>query len=189
MLTIITPPGAEPVTVAEALLQTRASSAEEAFLLLCIKGARAACEGIIGRALITRTVQQTFDTFDAAGLALQMRPVVALVSVAYDDADGAPQTLAGCQLDTVGDRALVLPPLGTEWPATQDGKAGAVRVQFTAGYGADASAVPADIRTWLLLTVGFLYTQREAFDMTGKAADIPSRFVDSLLDPFRSYGF
>jgi len=188
MLTIITPPAAEPVTVAEATLQTRASAAEEAFLLMCIKGARAACEGIIQRALITRTVQQTFETFDEAGLALQMRPVVALVSVVYDDADGAPQTLAGCQLNTVGDRALVLPPVGTEWPATKEGKAGAVRVQFDVGYGADETAVPDDIRTWLRMTVGFLYTQREAIDMTGKASALPSRFVDGLLDPFRFYG-
>lgn len=189
MLTIIIPPAAEPITLDEARTQTRASSAEDTYLELCIKSARASCEGIIQRGLITRTVEQTFAQFDAAGLALQLRPVASLVSVKYDDAAGAEQTLAGCQLDTVGDRAVVLPPAGTAWPATKDGKPGAVRVRFTAGYGTGSTAVPDDIRAWLLLTIGYLYAQREAFDMTGKVAEIPSRFVDGLLDPYRTYGF
>ena len=57
-------------------------------------------------------------------------------------------------------------------------------VTLTIGY-ADEADVPFDIRAWMLLTAAFLWTHREAFDLTGKMIDIPSRFVDSLLDPFR----
>jgi len=188
MLTTVTPPNIEPVSVDDARLQTRASSGEDAILTLCIKGARAACEGRIQRALINRVVEQTFDGFDALGLALQLRPVVSLTSVKYDDTSGTERTLASCQLNTVGDVAQVLPPIDTEWPETQDGKVGTVRVRFTAGYGTATTNVPDDIRTWLLLTIGYLYSQREAFDLTGKVAEIPTRFTDSLLDPFRVYG-
>ena len=188
MLTVITPPGVEPITADEARLQTRAASTEDAYLALCIKGARASCESLTGRALITRTVEQTFDGFDSAGLILQSRPVASLTTVKYDDTAGVEQTLASCQLATVNDLVLVLPPIGTDWPDTRADKAGTVRVRFTTGYGATAASVPDDIRTWLLLTIGYLYAQRESFDMTGKVADIPNRFTDRLLDNFRVYG-
>lgn len=188
MLTIITPPGAEPISLADARVQCRASSADDAFLTLCIKGARAACEGSIRRALINRVVEQTFSQFDDAGLELQLRPLVTLTSVKYDDVNNNEQTLSGCQLDVVDDRLLVLPPLGTSWPTTKEGKPGAVRVRWTAGYGTADSSVPDDIRTWLLLAIGYLYAQREAFDMTGKVAEIPNRFHAMFLDPFRVYG-
>lgn len=187
---VITPPAVEPLTVEDARLQTRAASTEDAFLALCIAGARAHCEGIIRRALIQRTVEQAFDAFPADAIALELGPVVGISSVVYADAAGAEQTMdpADYVLDRRSYEPWLLPALGTAWPATEE-TVNAVRVRYVAGMATAAAGVPADIRTWLLLTVGFLYTQREAFDMTGKAADIPSRFVDSLLDPFRAYGF
>ena len=59
-----------------------------------------------------------------------------------------------------------------------------MQVRLVLGYEAQ-SDVPGDIRSWLLLTAAFLYVNREAFDLGGKMIEIPSRFVDSLLDPYR----
>lgn len=189
MLTTITPPSVEPITLAEARLQTRASSAEDDFLTLCIKGARASCEGIIRRALINRTLDQTFPAFEGDGLRIALLPISAITSVKYLNATGTLTTLDASLylLDAQQVEAHVLPAFDTEWPDTRD-TANAVTVRYTAGYGAAATDVPSDIRTWLLLTVGYFYAQREAFDLTGKVAAVPSRFVDALLDPYRVYG-
>lgn len=189
MLTVITPPSVEPITTAEARLQTKASSAEDSFLTLCISGARAACEGIIRRALISRVLEDTFDEFNAEGMRLTLLPVSALTSVKYINISGSLTTLdsSAYTLDSQAQQALVMPAFDTEWPETRETQ-NVVTVRYSAGYGAASTNVPADIRTWLLLTVGYLYAQREAFDMTGKIAAIPSRFVDSLLDPYRVWG-
>jgi uncharacterized phiE125 gp8 family phage protein len=187
---VITPPAVEPVTLDQARLQTRASTAEDTFLGLCISGARAHCESLTRKAIINRTVEQAFDSFPADAVALEVAPAVSVTSVVYTDTAGAAQTMdaSGYVLDTRSYEPWLLPALGTAWPATE-ASINAVRVRYVAGMAATAADVPGDIRTWLLLTIGYLYAQREAFDMTGKVSAIPSRFVDSLLDPFRAYGF
>ena len=43
------------------------------------------------------------------------------------------------------------------------------------------------MRAWLLLTAAFIYAQREVMVLGGKVAEIPARFVDSLLDPYRLF--
>lgn len=188
-VTIITPAAVEPITLDEARSQCRASSGEDGFLSLCIAGARAKCEGILQRALVNRTAQQTYPRFLAEGLAFSLDPVVSVSEVAYIAEDGAATVLPveQWQVARTGLGPLLQPAYLGEWPDTRD-VAEAVTVRYVAGYGSTAASVPSDIRTWLLLTVAFLYAQREAFDMTGRVADVPSRFVDSLLDPYRRYG-
>jgi len=60
-----------------------------------------------------------------------------------------------------------------------------VRIRFAAGYGAAGSAVPQPIRAWILVRVASLYAQREAFMIGAWVSEIPGRFTDSLLDPYR----
>ncbi len=188
--TIVTPAAAEPISLADARVQCRASSADDAFLTLAIAGARAKCEGIIQRPLINRTVRQAYDAFDPAGLRFDLEPVVSISSVVYTPQTGSDVTLApeAYQIVTSGPHALLLPAFGTEWPTPKENP-GSVVVQYVAGFGATAADVPDDIRTWLLMVITFLYNQREAFDMTGRVAEVPGRFVEGLLDPFRRYGF
>lgn len=187
--TIVTPPAEEPVSLAEARAQCRASEADDAFLTLAIRGARAKCEGILQRALVSRTVRQTADAFDDAGLRFDLEPVSQVTAVSYVAADGSTVNLASSawQLATGGPYPLLLPAWGTTWPKARE-SADAVTFEYVTGYG-NAAAVPADIRNWLLLTIGYLYVQREAFDTTGRMSEIPGRFYDGLLDPYRRYGF
>jgi len=189
-VTIITPATLEPITIEEARAQCRASSVEDSFLALCIAGARAKCEGILQRALINRTVSQTYPAFDPAGLRFLLEPVVSVAQVTYTAPAGDTITLAGSayQLSRGGLSPLLLPAYQTAWPETR-ATPEAVTVQYVAGYGSTAAAVPADVRTWLLLTVAYLYAQREAFDLTGRVSEVPSRFVDGLLDPYRRYDY
>lgn len=187
--TVLTPPELEPISLADARAQCRASVADDEFLALAIRGARAKCEGLLQKALINRTLRQLHDQFDNAGLRFDLEPLVSVQSVSYTATDGSTQTIAGSgwQVAAAGPYPLLLPAWGLLWPTARQ-VPGAVQVNYVAGHGATAAAVPDDIRTWLLLTIGTIYTQRES-SVAGAIQPIPGRFYDSLLDPHRRYGF
>ena len=187
-------PSVEPITLAEAKLHLRVSgSAEDTLITMLIGAARRMCEARTERALITQTWEATLDAWPDAdgGVELARPPVQSVAQVQYVPSGGtALVDLAGAAwtLDSISDsRAGWLLPVGN-WPATAD-VANAVRVQFVTGYGAAGTAVPEDLRAWLLLAIGTLYAQRESIDSTGKAGELPGRFWDSLLDPYRNYSF
>lgn len=184
---LITAATSEPITLAELKQQCRVdTSDEDAVLNLAIAAARAKCENYTGRALVNQTWEQTLDEFPEAEIELLKPPVSSIVSVKYIDVDGVEQTLSNT-LYTLDSAAFpggwLLPAFDTSWPTTRD-QANAVAVRYVCGYGADSTTVPSDVRMWLLMTAGFVFSQREAFVVNGKIAEIPSRFIDSLLDPY-----
>lgn len=185
-LSLITAPAAEPISLAELKAQCRIdSSAEDALLGIFVQAARERAEQITGTALVSQTWDQTLDAFPAAEIELLKPPVSAITSVKYVDTSGVQQTYSSANytLDSSTFPGWVLPAYGTEWPATRD-QANAVTVRYVTGY-ANAAAVPAAIKAWCLLTAGFLYANREALVIDGRVAEIPSRFVDGMLDPYR----
>lgn len=195
---IITPATLEPITLDQLKAQCRVDTADEdALLTLAISAARAKAESYMGAAIMQRTVEQTLDDFPAAEIEIQLPPAwnttcnvavpLALVSVDYLDEAGLNQTISNT-LYTLEDATWpfwVLPAADVEWPATL-GSANCVRVRYQTGYD-DPADVPGDLRAWLLLTAAFIYAQREVMVLGGKVAEIPSRFVDSLLDPYRVF--
>lgn len=187
-LRLISAAGSEPITLAQLKSQCRVdTSDEDAVLTLAIQAARAKAENYTGTAIISQVWEQTIDSFPEAEIELLKPPVSAVNAVTYVDAAGATQTLAGASytLDTTTFPGWLLPAYGTEWPDTRD-QANSVTIRFTTGY-ADANSVPGDMRAWLLLTAAFIYAQREVMVLGGKVAEIPARFVDSLLDPYRVF--
>lgn len=185
---VITQPTELAVSVADARLHCNAISSDDDYLTICIKGATKLCEGIIKQVIMQRTVEVAFDAFPESAIALEVRPAVSITHVKYTNTSGSEQTLASNTylLDVRQYEPWLLPALNTAWPATEE-TINAVRVRYVAGMVSATANVPDDLRTWLLLTVGYLFAQRESFDMTGKTSAIPSRFVDSLLDPYRVY--
>jgi uncharacterized phiE125 gp8 family phage protein len=195
-LRLVTPPASEPITLAELKAQCRITdSSEDVLLGGMISAARAKAENYTGTSIILQEWVQTLDAFPDHEIELLKSPIASITSVSYVDATGATQVLAGSQyfLDPDSDEfpeGFLLPAYGTTWPVTRD-TANAVAVRYFAGY-ADASAVPRDMRAWLLLTAAFLYAQREAFVINERGqstTEIPSRFIDSLLDPYRIFKF
>lgn len=187
-LALITAPATEPVSLTEAKAQCKVEhSTDDALLAILIQGARESAEQLTRRALITQTWEQRLDEFPSLGIELPMPSVLSIVSVKYTDVDGAEQTIdsANYALDAATSPGWVLPAVDYEWPATE-ASANAVRVRFTAGYGA-ASAVPAAIKQWMLLQIGAAYRNREAFSAGISLAELPNRFVDALLDRERAY--
>lgn len=191
-LEVTTLPTLEPVTLAEACAHCKGTMGDDDGVLnACIAAARAKAEGLMLRPIMTRTYRQSLDAFPAEEIALAVPSVRSVSSVQYTDTAGNPQALASDLYVLDGTTAIqpwLLPSIGTAWPETES-SINSVRITFVAGLAATAEEVPADVKAWILLTVGFLYGQREAFDMTGKVAAIPNRWVDSLLDPHRVYGF
>lgn len=186
----ITAPAEEPISLAEARAQCRCGSDEDALLTIYTKAARRLCENKIGRRLITQTVEERLDAFPTgeAEIRLSATPVQSISSVKYDLND-AEQTMDSA--DYVLDSAAypggwLLPAADTEWPDTDD-TANCVRVRYVAGFG-DATAVPEDLKAWMLLTIAALFEQRAAVDASGLASALPDRIVDSLLDEWTVYG-
>lgn len=191
-LKLISAPGEEPVSLADARAHCRLIADEigDDLLGMYITAARELCESVIGRALVTQTWEQTLDDFpsgDKSDIKLLKLPVQSVSSVEYVDADGAEQGLAVDQYatDLQDAEAWILPADGLTWPATDD-VINAVTVTFVAGYG-DAAAVPKQLKVWILATVAMFATQREAVDMTGRVGALPERLIDRMLDAFRVY--
>lgn len=183
---------AEPITLAEAKAQCRVDTSDDDSLFgIYIAAARGKAEQLTGRRLITQTWAQTLDAFPAADdpILLEVSPVASISSLTYVDTAGATQTLSsGAYVLDKGRAVARLTPLpGTDWPSADD-RPNAVTVTMVCGYGTAGTDVPSDIRSWLLLTIGFLYTQREAIDVTGKTSELPGRWCDALLDPHCVYG-
>lgn len=190
-------PSAEPITLAEALTHLREVSdagANDAYITSLITAARQACEDRTERSLITTPWLLTLPAFPGASacnphaaICLRTAPALAVQSVQYLDAAGALQTLdpAAYVLHAHLAPALLTPAPGAVWPAVQAGALNAVRVAFTAGYGASAASVPLPLRQWLLLAIGSMYETRNA---DSERPQVRSAFVDHLLDPYRLLG-
>lgn len=183
-LRLITPPTLEPVTLPEAKLHLRVNgAAEDALITALITAARQHAEHITERAFMTQTWELALDAFPSAEIRLPKPALLSIVSVKYDDAAGAEQTLApsAYTTDIHAQPGWLLPAANVSWPTTADA-ANAVRIRYTAGYGATAADVPSGIKSWMLLRIGALYRNREEL-ADGRLA-VPT-FVDRLLDPYR----
>lgn len=190
-LTRITPPAAEPVTLAEAKAQARVDHADEDALIAGLIAAATqhldGWEGTLGRALVTQTWAARYPGFGCV-LRLPLRPVQSVTSVVYRDATGAEETLdAGLyrlQADELG--AYVERVAETVWPETA-ARSDAVTVTFVAGYG-DPADVPRPIRQAMLMLIEHWYDNRGAV-LAGAAASPMPLAVDALLGPYRVAAF
>lgn len=189
---LVTPPAATPVSLAEAKAHLRIDGNDEDVLVTALIAAAVAhldgWSGILGRALVTQTWQQDLDQFPRDRIALPLAPVQSITSVGYRDTDGEEQTLdsPAYVLTMRAGTTAVERTDGAEWPSTAR-RPDAVRVTFVAGYG-NAAAVPADIKSAILLMVGDLYAHRETA-LVGNVAAVPmSITVEALLAPYRRIG-
>ena len=182
-LKLITAPATEPVTLAEAKVHLRCGDDEDALLGVLIQAAREHAEHQLGRALITQTWERVIDDFPAAEIELGMPPVASITQITYIDEAGDEQTLSNTlyTLDADTPPGWALPAEDADWPDTLD-TANAVRVRYTAGYGAAATDVPQALRMWIALHAAAAYQAREAFNEKPLSIN-PA--LDGLIDPYR----
>lgn len=185
-LVLTTPAAAAPVSRDEVKTHLRVDHADEDELIdAAIAAAVAALDGYsgtLGRALGSQTWTLHLARFPAGRLTLPLPPLISVTSIAYVDPDGESQTLAADQyVMLAGPVASVEPAHGLSWPSTR-AQSRAVTIVFVAGY----AAVPAPIRSALLLMIGDLYANRETGVTGTVAAEIKmSTTVRALLAPYR----
>lgn len=177
------PPSAEPWTLAEVKTHLKVDHTEEDALIgALLTGARENAEERLGRTLCTTPWRLTLDGFPSA-IKLPMPRALAVQSVKYLDSDGVERTLnpADYLLDDVNEPGYLVPAYGKAWPATQC-RINALVVEYTAGYGPAATAIPMPVRQWVLLVVMEMYRNRS---LTSEVKAIPHDFAASLLDYYK----
>lgn len=185
MLTPLSAPAAEPLTLAEAKAHLRVDfSDDDALITALIVTARQQAEHRTGRALVTQQWRYGLDQFPDDSLELPKPRLVSVQSVTYLDNDGVRQTLANTEYDVITDEMIgrIIPAYGKSWPSCRVWP-GSVQVSVTCGYGA-ASDVPQSIKAWMLLAIATWYENREALTAGQPVAELPRCFWDGLLDPF-----
>jgi len=185
MIKVITAPSVEPVTVAEAKLQTVVGfNTDDVLFALIISAARDHGEALTGRSWAPQTLEVVLDEFPSGKIELDRGPVTGITSVKYIDTDGTEQTLAsGTDYDgsTDGLIAYVAPCYDTTWPETK-ATPGAVRVRYAAGW--TAATFPPALKQWMLVRIAGLYAQRESFVVGASIGNMGRGFCDSLLDNY-----
>ncbi|RZI79487.1 MAG: hypothetical protein EOP38_25295 [Rubrivivax sp.] len=184
-LTLVAGPAEEPVSLAEAKAALRIDGdSSDADIEALISSARESAEHETGRSLMPQTWRVELDDWPAGGaVALGRSPVASLVGAEYWDGSDWQPVPAPVLLRS-GERWSVVPALGANWPTPGLGLGARCRVTFVAGY-ADAAAVPASIKRWIIAQVGGWYANPEA---VGTVFQKESPFLAALLQPHRLYG-
>lgn len=199
---VVEPPDDYPVTLEEARLQCKVDADENSppshpddpRLLSLIKSATEeldSTKGWLGRALVEQTLELVLDRFPCGKIVIPYPPLIEVISVKYNDANGDEQTLAGPSgsppsggdYRVVGDiePAYIEPAYGTSWPATRG--SAAVRIRFFAGYGTPDD-VPNRIKEYMLHQIVEHYEYREISSM-GQISR--NSAIDWMLENFRIF--
>lgn len=187
-----------------------ADAANDALLSSLITTAREEAENILRRSIMPQAIELTLSGFPGwgQGVELPRPPLVAVESVTFFDAANAAVVMdeAAYVVLNVSDAETpsLCPTPGGFWPDTSR-RPDAVAIRYTAGWpvtgtGAEADPdagtpadpfiihVPENIKTWIKMRVSTMWANRENI-ITGNsatfAAEIPSRFLDGLLDRWR----
>lgn len=189
---VITPPAAGLISLEDARDQCRADgTAHDATLTRLIASATRYVERATGRSLLTTVLELSLDRFpnedDPAGAVILLRrgDVQSITHVKYLDENDVEQTLAAATyvLDASENPARLSLANGKEWPSTLE-EAAAVKVRYSAGYGAAGDTVPEDLLHAVRLVLAHWFTNREGV-VTGTISTALQHSVDALLDSHR----
>lgn len=181
-------PASEPVSLGEAKLYLRVEAdAEDALLGLLIGSARELFERETGCVLISQEWEWTLDAWPEPGanarraLIFPLQPLAGIAEITVKDGEGGEIDVPGTDYieDLAAGRITEAEP--GRWPRPGIAAAG-LRIDFTAGFGASAASVPADIRAVLLAMIGEAYEARALTE--GDFAGIAPR-LSALLAPYR----
>jgi uncharacterized phiE125 gp8 family phage protein len=179
----ITPPAAEPVTLAEAKAHMRLETTiDDAPVSSLIVAARQHLEATTGLWLITQTLRLYLDDWPVSQvIQIDRGPVQSLVSATVYNAAGNPVALSlqGHVLDGKARPARF-------WLASQPQTAKAINgieIDFVAGFGATGNDVPGALKRAMLLHIGQMYELRGAVPLSMQPAVLPDGY-DRLVAPY-----
>lgn len=189
MLIEETAPTAEALPVAALRAHLRLGSgfeiaddnAENTALTGYLRAAIAAIEARTGKVLLTRRFRMQLDDWrDRLGQALPLAPVVAVDQIEIDDGAGTVTTLSPEAWRLLPDmqRPTIL-PTGVMLPTVP--RRGFLTVTFTAGFGGDWDAVPADLAQAVLMLAARYFEDRS---FEGSSGAMPFG-VSALIERWR----
>jgi uncharacterized phiE125 gp8 family phage protein len=188
----IAPPSSELLTLAQAKAQSRVDfTDEDDYITGLTVAARAAIEEHLSRSLITQTWVLGIPCFPYGDRILLPRgPVQSVTSLKYTDSALVEHTMTegvDYLVDTYAELAEIVLPFGKVWPTAVLSTKRPVVIQFDAGYGDDASQVPAQIVLAGYHLTADWYENREAITISRTASavvELPNAFK-ALLATYR----
>lgn len=193
-LELAEPPALEPVTLAGMKARLRVTHTDQDDRIQAvISASRRRVEAECGRALIEQRWIERRDSWHQGGrlsafgtrFRLGLGPVIAVESVSITAADGTSEIWSESAYELVRDQrtAWLVPRPAGSFP-TIGSPANGLEIRYRAGFGADAAAVPADLREAVaLLAEHLLLTPSSEPD----AEALPSA-ISLLLSPWRRAG-
>ncbi len=180
-VTLVTPPAAEPITLAQAKAQMRITTDMDNVLVESrIVPARCWAEFETARQFITATWEMRLDSWpNGRVIELPRPPLQSVEAITYLDEDGVEQTFASANyhVDTASLKGRVVLAPGAVWPFLAD-VPGAARIRFVAGYGDTAADVPAMAISAMLLHIQAAHLGDQ--DTFGGVMEAARRCLDSL---------
>ncbi len=172
----------EPVTAANVKLYARvAHSVEDTLITSWIKAARKLAEDYQHRSYVEQVYRMTYDNFPGTCIEFPRPPLISVDSVKYYDVDDAEAAFASSNyfVDLNSEIGRLALNDGVAWPTVSLRPINALIIDFTAGYGTDADAVPDSVKNAIYIYCTHMYENRESENGT-----IPKEFYD-LLRPDR----
>ncbi|MGE0363366.1 MAG: hypothetical protein AB7R67_21820 [Vicinamibacterales bacterium] len=192
-LTLTVPPTVEPITLDQAIHQTRATSARErSYLGFLIEAVRDRAELATQRQIMTATYRLLLDGWPCEGwIDVPRPPLRTVTSIQYMDTAGVLQTLATSVYTYEAPagprcaRGRITLQYGQSWPSVLP-QAGAIVIEFTAGYGGTPDDVPPLLRKAMLTDLASCYEHREDV-ITGTISSELPRSSTSVYRSFKSH--
>lgn len=185
-LKLLSGPAAEPVSIDEVKAHLRLDgNSEDALIASLLLTSRLHIETALGLALMTQQWQLVRDVWpEAATVKIGIAPVQTINEIRVLDKDGVSTVVPSSSytLEATGRPARIVPK-DQAWPMPGR-KAGGIQIDFAAGFGSAADAVPSPIRQALLLLVTHWYEHRDPIEIGAPATAVPQA-VNHLLHPYR----
>lgn len=203
---IVTPPASEPVTADDVKNQLEldvSDTSKDTQIDLYITAAREMVEEYTGLALMTQTWQLTLDRWPndreewwdgvrqtaitelvsggrASNIIIPRYPLQTVDSI---KADGTAVTVGDTFITDTQQRPgrLVL-KRGVTWPVVLD-NANGIEIEYTAGYGANATDVPAAIRLGIIQMAAYMFEHRGDCDT---ASAMKMSGAESLINTYKA---
>jgi uncharacterized phiE125 gp8 family phage protein len=180
---LLTPPAAEPLSLAEAKTFLRVETADDDPLIAAfIAAARLHVEAQTGLALVTQSWRMVLDCWPANGrIAVRPAPLQALAAARVFDFDGEARVIdLQSFVPDASASTLAFIPCALPMPTRI---AAGIELDFTAGFGDAASDVPEPLRQAIRFLVAHWHENR-AVVAGAEVAPVPPNAA-ALMGPYR----